>query len=83
MTVEVSIVSAAWCSNCKPYKQAVKSAGVQFEEIDADVDENMELISSLGVRSLPTTLIYKNGELVKMFSGNKIEELKQSIKEFE
>ncbi len=81
--MEVNIVSASWCSNCKPYKQAVKSIGIDFDEIDADLDENMELISSLGIRSLPTTLIYKNGELVKMFSGNKIEELKQSIKEFE
>ena len=79
MSFSVKIVSASWCNQCSPYKKAVDSLGIAFENIDADSEENMSMLNELGVRSLPTTLVYKDGELVKMFSGNKPQELKEVI----
>lgn len=79
MNIAVKIVSASWCNQCTPYKKAVDSLGISFENIDADSEDNMGMLQELGVRSLPTTLVYKDGELVKMFSGNKPQELKQFV----
>lgn len=74
--IVIKVVSASWCGQCGPYKKQLEQSGIEFENIDADDESNMELLKSLGVRSLPTTLVYKNGELIKTFAGNKPQELK-------
>ncbi len=79
MSLVVKVVSASWCGQCGPYKKQLGSQGIEFENLDVDESSNMELLSSLGVRGLPTTLIYKNGELIGMVAGNKIEEVKELI----
>lgn len=68
-SVKVKVISAAWCSSCGPYKQRLADAGIEFEVIDAD--EQMDEAMKYGVRSLPTTVIEKDGELVVKFSGTK------------
>lgn len=76
MSLVVKVVSASWCG---PYKKQLESQGIEFENLDADESSNMELLSSLGVRELPTTLVYKNDELIGMVAGNKIEDVKELI----
>lgn len=76
---KVKVVSASWCSQCGPYKKQLQSQGIEFENLDADDSSNMELLSSLGVRGLPTTLVYNNDELIGMVAGNKIEDVKELL----
>lgn len=44
-----------------------------------DADQNKDITGPLGIRSIPTILIYKGGEIVERYSGflpkQKIEEL--------
>lgn len=70
--ITVKKFSASWCGPCKALKpifEEVKSgfSNVKFE--DVDVDENYELASQYGVRSVPTVVIEKNGVEVNRFAG--------------
>ena len=43
-----------------------------------NADENSDLVRELGVRNIPTLLLYRNGELVKDSEGN-VEKLVGSV----
>lgn len=57
---------ATWCGPCKAYSpvlQQLKSKeGDALRLIKIDVDKNQALSQKLGIRSMPTTVIYQNGE---------------------
>ncbi len=62
-----------WCGPCKLLKPIIEEASldyvgkVTFGKID--VDENPETLKRLGVRNIPTILIYKNGTIVEKHVG--------------
>lgn len=68
-------VLASWCGPCKVLSPIIDEVGAHFGEsvlvgkLDADV--NTDLVRELGVRNIPTVLIYKNGEVVDKFVGVK------------
>lgn len=61
----------SWCSQCKQLKGALKHAGIEFETIDADSDNGVEFGMKYRVRSMPTSFIFKDGEIVKTIVGVK------------
>ena len=70
--ITVKKFSASWCGPCKALKQIFEEvkggySNVKFE--DVDVDEQFELASQYGVRSVPTVVIEKNGVEVSRFTG--------------
>ena len=70
--VTVKKFSASWCGPCKvlaPVMNEVKGqfSNVKFEDID--IDENFELASQYGVRSVPTVILEKNGVEISRFVG--------------
>lgn len=67
---ELVVVSSKHCSNCGPLKRKLDENGIKFREVDAELDENMEFCRNYGVRGLPTTLFFEDGELVKSLVGN-------------
>ncbi len=81
MSITVKVVSASWCSQCQPYKKELEKQGIEYINLDADEESNMGLLSKIGVRSLPTTLVYKDDEIASTLVGNKVNELKQTLEE--
>lgn len=74
--IEVIKFSSTWCQPCKTYDpifDKVKNSinNVSFTKIDVDVDS--ELTVKYDIRSVPTTVILKNGEEISRFSGVKSE----------
>ena len=70
--LEVKKFSASWCGPCKtlaPTFNEVKNSfsGVSFNEYD--VDDNSDIASQFGIRSVPTVLLVKDGKEVKRFVG--------------
>lgn len=71
MTKEIVVVSAAWCGNCGTLKNDLTRNGIVYKVVDADTSEGMSFCRENGVRSLPTTFIYEDGELIKTVVGLK------------
>ena len=65
---------ATWCGPCKVLmgnmqKLAESGQELPVEMFKYDVDSNRELTSEMGIRSVPTVKIFKDGEVVKTNSG--------------
>lgn len=64
-----------WCGPCKVMLPTIDDLGEHYQnsvvvsKLDADLNSN--LASSLGVRSIPTLILFKNGEEVERSSGIK------------
>jgi thioredoxin 1 len=59
---------ASWCAPCRgmePILEALEpEIKVWAEIVKLDAEAEAELVQELGITSLPTFLIYKNGEIV-------------------
>ena len=64
---------ATWCSSCKMLgtvlEQAAKDIPDTVTVVKIDVDEAQELAAKLGVATLPTLILYKDGAQVKTLIG--------------
>jgi thioredoxin 1 len=78
---------ATWCAPCRliaPHVEAIAEeyAG-KVKVMKLDVDNNQNTARILGIRSIPTLMIFKNGEVVGNIVGavpkHKIEEHLQSV----
>ena len=63
---------APWCGPCRmmaPVIDEIAESASGFKVGKVNVDEQMEIAASLGVRSIPTLLFFKNGELADKSVG--------------
>lgn len=63
--------SAEWCGPCRMVKPILEeiSNETDISVFDVDVDEEVELSEKFGIRNIPTTLYYRNGELISKTVG--------------
>ena len=63
--------TADWCGPCKKVRPIVeeinKDSTIKFKIID--VDSEMELVRAFEIKSVPTFIIIKDGEIVKRATG--------------
>lgn len=77
---------AGWCGPCRAlaptYTQfAENNEAAAIHKINAD--EESEILAEYGVRSLPTILFIKDGEVVDRLSGNQtLETLQNKLNEY-
>jgi thioredoxin 1 len=64
---------APWCAPCRAQlpiiEQIANQAGDKARVVKINVDEAPEIAQHLHVSSIPTLLLFKNGQLVKRFVG--------------
>ena len=64
---------APWCGPCRMIAPVIDELAVEFEGIakicKVNTEEQGELSSQYGVRSIPTILIFKDGEIVDQMIG--------------
>lgn len=75
-------IYADWCGPCRMISPIVDEiSGIYQGRLNVgklDADASPEIISELGVRNIPTLLLFRDGELVKDENGN-VEKLVGSI----
>ncbi len=64
---------APWCGPCKMVAPIVDEVAVQYngqvKVVKLNTDENPNVASQYGIRSIPTLMIFKGGEQVEMVVG--------------
>lgn len=78
---------ATWCGPCKMMhpvlEQLKKEMGDGIRIIKIDVDNNEEISSHYNIQSVPTLMLFKNGEVVWRESGARsLNELKIIIAKY-
>ena len=66
---------APWCGPCRALAPTLEEIANELaDEVNlhkVNVDENANLAAEYGVRSIPTLLVFRNGELAEQVVGNK------------
>ena len=75
---------ATWCGPCKTMGPIIEEIANEYEGKakvgKLDIDENPEMVSKYQIMSVPTMIVFKNGEPVKTFVG--LTEKEAIVKEF-
>lgn len=66
-------VGAEWCGPCRMIKPIIEEISDDYEDRviigDINADDKLESISEYNIRSIPTILMFKKGELVEKVTG--------------
>lgn len=64
---------ATWCGPCKMLAPIFEEVGNELQDqagfYKVDIDESLELANEYGIQSVPTLLVFKNGEVVDRLVG--------------
>lgn len=65
---------AEWCPPCRALAPTIDEVAAQFEGrvkfVKLNIDENPNVPSQFGVRSIPTLILFKGGQQVDQVLGN-------------
>ena len=65
---------AEWCGPCKALGPTIEALATEFDGKvkvgKLNVDENPETSQKFGIRSIPTVILLKDGEIVEKLVGN-------------
>ena len=72
--VLLEVHAIGWCGPCKVLAPIIENISKEIDNVSfgkLDVDDNTETASKLGIRSIPSVFLYKDGEIVDQFVGVK------------
>ena len=74
---------ATWCGPCRMVAPIVEELASETPDVTfakVDVDENPDVAMGLGITSIPTLMLFKNGKLVdKLIGARPKQDIKQMI----
>ena len=66
---------ATWCGPCRMVAPVLDELATEYSEqlkiVKVNADEEPDLLGRFGISSIPTILVYNNGEIVKTIIGAK------------
>ncbi|NCU17046.1 thioredoxin [Pallidibacillus pasinlerensis] len=74
---------ATWCGPCKMIAPVLEELDAEMGDkvkiVKLDVDENQETAAKYGVMSIPTLILFKDGEIVDKVVGYRPKEALQEV----
>jgi thioredoxin 1 len=71
----VVVISASWCMPCKQLAIVIEEVSKDLSDVKffkVDVTENVPaFVRDMGIRAVPTILVFKDGKQVNMASGSR------------
>ncbi len=65
--------NAPWCAPCRAQRPIIEKLSKKFKDrvaiLEINVDENQQTAMHLGIASIPTLIIFKDGKEVMRFVG--------------
>ena len=76
--------SAPWCAPCRAQEPIIEELAIQYSDKASigkiDIDKNRKIAKKMNVRSIPTLIIFKNGEEIERLVGlNPLKILAESL----
>lgn len=77
---------APWCGPCRMMPPLLEKIGNQYQDklkiVKLNIDENPDVATKYNISSIPTLLLFKDGQIVEQIIGVKpLDELKKIIDE--
>lgn len=75
-------IKTEWCGPCKALSPIIDELANEYTNVrigKMDADENKSIVQELGVRSIPTILIFKDGQIVERHIGSATKEKLKSL----
>lgn len=66
---------APWCGPCRMMNPVLEILSTEIEIIDVNIDENEELATEYGIRSVPTFIFLEDGKEYNRHVGSASKEL--------
>jgi thioredoxin 1 len=78
---------APWCGPCRMLGPIIEEIAEEIKDVKVckmNVDENMEFPQKYGIMSIPTVMLFKDGEIVETMIGLQSKEsLVETIKKYQ
>ena len=72
--------SATWCGPCKMIEPVLEEISKKYNILSIDIDNCSNITNDIGIMSVPTLILFKDGQQVKMTVGyHDLEELEEFI----
>lgn len=74
--------SATWCGPCKAMAPVFKQLADDFSDcifLSVDIDVSQDVAAKMAISSVPTFILFKNGERVEMLRGASQQSLRETI----
>lgn len=68
--MQISLFSASGCAGCVTVAKVLSDKGIQFTKKDIMDSDVMEECQQLGIRNIPVTAFYKDGNVVETIVGS-------------
>jgi len=76
---------AAWCAPCRMIAPVIDeiadSYGHKIKVGKVNVDDNSKIPNQYGIRSIPTVLLFKNGQVAEQVIGANTAEIKKIVEQ--
>lgn len=66
---------ASWCSPCKMLSPLIDELSEKIKVVKVDIEEYGNIAEDYGVQSLPTVIIFNNGQPIESIIGSRPKEV--------
>lgn len=67
--IQIINVFGTWCGPCKMFAPILEEISENFETFKINIDDNPEYVKEMNIKGVPSTFIFKDGQLKDTIVG--------------